>query len=214
MGRIWFDDESFLAPFGHFEKDYTFVVEYLRNPKTFGGVFFDGFDESALLQLYVNYLKSGYGWIGFHKKKRAAYLFLELVSAHPLIYAVHGGLSRELFGRQYGKKSMEFVKQLVFDKNNATKLEGYILKPNNLIAGYFRRGGLVKECELKDRIYIDGNLSPISIYGLTQKDYLDKEQHHGWQSEKARSRRDGRNTNESARKRKKKAGSRKKRKRK
>ena len=98
-----------------------------------------------MLQLYVNYLKSGCGWIGFHKKQRAAYLFLEIVSEYPLIYAVHGGLNRELFGKVYGRKSMEYVKHFVFDKNNATKLEGYILKPNNLIAGYFKRGGLIKE---------------------------------------------------------------------
>tara|TARA_B110000438_G_scaffold31065_1_gene30596 strand:- start:29948 stop:30463 length:516 start_codon:yes stop_codon:yes gene_type:complete len=171
-----------------------------------------------LVQLYISYLNSGYGWIGFHKKKRVAFLFLEKVSAHPLIYAVHGGLNRELFGKQYGKKSMEFVKQLVFDKNNATKLEGYILKPNNLIAGYFRRGGLVKECELKDRIIIDGNLSPISIYGLTQKDYLNKENDYGRESSKATSTTkcsgNGRNTNESAGRGKKKTRSRKKRKRK
>lgn len=218
VGRIWFDEDSFIAPFGHFAKDYDYVINYLRDPFISERTYFEGFDENVLLNNYAQYLKlGGSGWIGFHKKKRAAYIILEIVSRQPLIYSVHGGLSKELFGKKYGAKSMEFIKDFVFNKKSATKLEGYLLHPNNFIKGYFKRGGLSKECELKDRILLDGKLSPINIYGLTREDYLNnKEKHYGWKSLKATSRpkssRSGSSTDESTRRRKAKTRSRKKRK--
>jgi hypothetical protein len=220
FGRIWFDDDSFIAPFGHFTKDYDYIINYLRDPFISERTYFDGFDENVLLNNYAQYLKlGGSGWIGFHKKKRAAYIILEIVSHKPLIYSVHGGLSKELFGKKYGAKSMEFIKDFVFNEKSATKLEGYLLHPNNFIKGYFKRGGLAKECELKNRILLDGKLSPINIYGLTREDYLkDKEKDYGWKSPEAskrpKSSRNSSSPSKGAGRRKKKVGSRKKRQRK
>ena len=179
FGRIWFDEDNFLAPFGHFKEDYNFVIKYLRDPFIAERTFYDGLDESTLLSYYSEYLKNGFGWIGFHKKQRAAYLFLETVSLNPLIYAVHGWLDRKLFGRGQGAKSMQFVKKFVFDGMEATKLEGYVLKPNNLIAGYYERGGLTKECEIQGRVSVDGKLLPCIIYSLNKENYFNKENDYG-----------------------------------
>ena len=178
-GRVWLDEDSFLAPFGYFEKDYEFVINYLRDPFIANKTYFDGFDESVVLEYYSHYLKYGHGWIGFHKNKRAAYLFLETVSFYPLIFAIHGGLDRKLFGKGQGTKSMDFLKWFAFEEKGATKLEGYILKPNNLIAGYFRRGGLTKECEIQGRVCVDGELLPSIIYSLSQEEHFNKEKSDG-----------------------------------
>lgn len=179
FGRTWLDGDTFLAPFGYYKEDYNFVIEYLRDPYIAKKTYFDGFDEGVVLEYYSHYLKSGFGWIGFHKKQRIAFLFLETVSFFPLIYAVHGGLVKKLFGKGLGTKSLEFVKQFVFDGMEATKLEGYVLKPNNLIAGYYERGGLTKECEIQGRISVDGKLLPSIIYSLSKEEYFNKEKKDG-----------------------------------
>ena len=208
VGRIWLDEDSFLAPFGHFEKDYEFVLKYLRDPFIASRTYFEAFDESVAIALYSQYMQvSGCGWIGFYKKERAGFLILEAVSFHPMIYAIHGGLSRKLFGKGYGKKSMDFVKHFVFEEKSATKLEGYILHPNNFLLGHFKRSGLVKECELKDRLLIEGKLSPINIYGLTRENYLkNKEKEDGrFKASSTRSNGANKSTNESSRRRKTRA---------
>lgn len=217
FGRIWFDEDNFLAPFGHFKEDYNFVIKYLRDPFIAEKTFYDGLDENTLLAYYSEYLKNGFGWIGFHKKQRAAYLFLETVSLNPLIYAVHGGLDRKLFGRGQGAKSMQFVKKFVFDGMEATKLEGYVLKPNSLVAGYYRRGGLTKECEIQGRVSVDGKLMPCIIYSLSKENYFNKENDYGGKSIKttsaAKPSRSSSRTNAGAGRRKKKTRSRKRGKR-
>jgi hypothetical protein len=178
FGRVWLDDETFIAPFGHFEADYKYIVDYLKNPVIAKRTFYDGLTFEELIHRYVQYLKYGVGWIGFHKKKRGGFVILEPVSLKPLIYAVHGGLDAHLSKHDIGQKMMDFIKWSVFTQANAYKLEGYICKPNQLIKRFFNKFGLVKESELQDRILIDGTPSPMYIYGLTKEVYL-KEKNHG-----------------------------------
>lgn len=178
FGRVWLDDETFIAPFGHFDADYKYVVDYLDNPIVAKNTFYEGLSKEELIFRYVQYLKHGVGWIGFHKKKRGGFVILEPVSIKPLIYAVHGGLDAHLSKHGIGQKMMDFIKWSVFTKANAYKLEGYICKPNQLIKRFFNKFGLVKESELQDRILIDGTPSPMHIYGLTKEAYL-KEKSHG-----------------------------------
>lgn len=171
FGRTWLDDDSFLAPFGYYSADYKYVVDYLRQPLVQKMTLFEGFGENEAVERYVEYLKTGFGWIGFHKKKRAGFLFLELVSLYPLVYAIHGGLDLNLFGKNYGKRSMEFAQHHIFNIMNAVKVEGYLYKPNRLIKGYFTRGGLKLEGVMKNRVIIDGTLAAMQVYGLTKEEY-------------------------------------------
>jgi RimJ/RimL family protein N-acetyltransferase len=169
LGRVAIGKDTFLAPFGYFEEDYKFVVNFLRSPWVAKRTFHDNFDENALLGCYSDYLKNGIGWIAFHKNKRCAFIILELVSSSPLIYSMHGGLSRALYGNGQAKMAIDFIKYYVFDVMNGHKLEAYVLRPNNLLSGYYARSGLVKECEMQDRIMLNGVPSPITIYGLTKE---------------------------------------------
>jgi RimJ/RimL family protein N-acetyltransferase len=172
LGRVRLDEDTYFAPFGFFDKDYRFVIEYLRDPYIAERTLYDNFTEKDLLWNYGEYLKNGIGWIGMHKNKRAGYIILEKVSNAPVIYAVHGGMDRKLFGKGMSKKVIDFVKYYVFDVMKAVKLEGYELKPNSLLRGFYTKiGGMEKECELKDRLLINGVPSPITIYGITKEMY-------------------------------------------
>ena len=137
------------------------------------------------------------------------------MSRQPLIYAIHGGYNSELYGKNIGKMTMQFAKFWVFEVAKAHKLEGYILKPNNLIKGYYKYGGLQEECRMKDRILIDGKPSPITIYGLTSEDYFrEKEDGRRRRQEKqwAKPRTTGSSSDSSSKTRKRKTRSRKRRK--
>ena len=181
-GRIWMDKDSFLAPFGHFDEDYRFVINFLRDPKIAKATFHDGMNEKVLLEMYAEYLKYGFGWIGFHNGKRAGFVILQTISWIPLVYAIHGGIDPKLYGTgRHSLKVFDFAQHYAFEEKLATKVEGYICNhSNNLLSGYFKRGGMTKECEVRDRISIDGSLYPLQIYGITNAEYHSlKEKDHG-----------------------------------
>jgi hypothetical protein len=210
-GRVAIGKDTFLAPFGFFPKDYKFVVEYLRTPSVASRAFHDNFDETSLLGCYADYLKNGIGWIAFHKNKRSAFIILELVSSSPLIYSMHGGLSREFYGRGQAKMAIDFIKHYVFDVMDAHKLEAYVLRPNNLLSGYYKRSGLEEECKMQDRIMLDGVPSPITIYGLTKETEYGRRRRRK-SAERAKSGTGGSSTSKSASSRKNKNRQRKSRK--
>ena len=52
-GRIWLDKDTFLAPFGHFDADYKFVINFFRDERESKQTYHDGMDEAQLLQQYA-----------------------------------------------------------------------------------------------------------------------------------------------------------------
>lgn len=172
-GRVWLDEDSFLAPFGHFQKDYDFVINYLRDSSVASKTYFDGFDENLLLQLYGAYLQQGHGWIGFHKKERASFHILETASFVPLVYVVHGGISKKLWGKG-SDLCANFIKWFVFEEKDGIKLEGNIFKPNPALVAYYKRNGMTKDCEIKNRVSVDGKIHSLVIYSMSKEDYLGK----------------------------------------
>lgn len=187
LGRVRLDEDTYFAPFGFFDKDYKFVVEYLRDPFVKGRTLYDTFTEEDCLWNYGEYLKHGIGWIGMHKGKRAGYIILEVVSNNPLVLAVHGGMDRKLFGKGMSKKVMDFVEYYTFEVKNSMKLEGYILKPNNLLHAFYTKiGGMKKECEIADRLMINGVSSPITIYGINKEEYYGRRRRGSKRAEPSR----------------------------
>lgn len=175
-GRVWLDQNNFVAPFGHFPADYEYVVKYLRYPQIKKRTYYDGLDEKVLLRLYAEYLKSsGLGWIGFHgneyETERRGYVILQTMNWHPLVYSIHGGIDPLLWGKGIAQKMYDFATEYVFEHTEAQKLEGYICRPNRLIEGYFKRGGMELEHELSHRITHNGNVSGMKVYGLTKEKY-------------------------------------------
>jgi RimJ/RimL family protein N-acetyltransferase len=173
VGRFWLDEDSFLAPFGMYPEDFKYVLAYIRDPFISKNLYHDGMDENLFLQCTSVRLKNGYGWIGFHKGKRSAFLILETISINPLVFALHGGIDRKLFGTGIPQKAMRFTQHYAFEKMAADKVEGYICHPNKLLKGYFKRGGMIKECEMRDRVSVNGVLHPLEIYGITSDEYHD-----------------------------------------
>ena len=171
VGRVWLGEDSFLAPFGKYPADFRYVINYIRQPEVSKRLYHDGMDEGVYLYSTAERLKHGVGWIGFHKGKRAAHLLLESVSHVPMVVALHGGIERALYGTGIPQKAMEFVKHYAFNKLVADKMEGYICHPNNLLKGYFKRGGMTKECEMRERISIKGKLYPLEVYSITSYEY-------------------------------------------
>ena len=170
-GRIWLDKDTFLAPFGHFDADYKFVINFLRDERVLKHTYHDGMDEAQLLQQYAEYMKNGFSWIGFHDGKRAGFFVLQVISMKPIIFAIHGGIDPNLRRTKMAQKACGFIKHFAFDQKMATKIEGYIAAPNRLIVRFFDKCGMKKECELRDRISIDGSLYPLQIYSITHDEY-------------------------------------------
>jgi len=170
-GRVFFDDDFFVAPFGHYQKDFDFVDAFYGDPDNAKNLYADGYGKREALYTLGNMIKNGAGWIGFYKNERVGYLALERVVYTPLVIAVHGGIDRSLWGSGYPQQAMAFLKHMAFDKYNAVKMEGYTYRKRNLLAGLYKSGGLTKECEIKDRISIDGELKPFIIYSLSKQDY-------------------------------------------
>ena len=170
-GRIWLDKDTFLAPFGHFDADYRFVINFLRDQRVSDNTYHDGMDEKQLLEKYAEQMKQGFSWIGFYEGKRAGFFILQVVSTKPIVFAVHGGVDPNLRRSKMAQKVCGFIKHFAFDQKMAAKIEGYIAAPNRLIVRFFDKCGMKKECEVKDRISIDGNLYPLQIYSITHDEY-------------------------------------------
>ena len=170
-GRIWLDKDIFLAPFGHFDADYKFVINFLRDERVSKQTYHDGMDEAQLLQQYAEYMKNGFSWIIFNDGKRAGFLILQVVSIKPIIFAVHGGVDPNLRRSKIAQKTCGFIRHFAFEDKLASKIEGYIAHPNRLIVRFFDRCGMKKECEVKDRVSIDGSLYPLQIYSITHDEY-------------------------------------------
>ena len=128
-------------------------------------------NEKQLLQQYAEYMKNGFSWIGFHDGKRAGFFVLQVISMKPIIFAIHGGIDPNLRRNKMAQKACGFIKHFAFDQKMATKIEGYIAAPNRLIVRFFDKCGMKKECELRDRISIDGSLYPLQIYSITHDEY-------------------------------------------
>ena len=171
VGRIWLDKDSFLAPFGHFKEDWEYVYNYYSDPEIAKRLFHDGMDFNLALSIAKAQIEQGSAFIGFYKGKRSAYIILEKISSQPSIYILHGGISKNLYGSGLPQLAFDYVKQFVFDEKGADKLEGYVMHPNPFLEGYFKRGGLAKECEIRDRISVNGELFPVKIFGMTALDY-------------------------------------------
>ena len=218
-GRIFLSEESFLAPFGHFEKDWKFLYNFISSVDVGPKLLHDGMDFNLALSITETQIKNHISFIGFHKGERSAYIILEQITEKPIIYVLHGGINRKLYGSGLPQKALDFVKQFVFDEKGAEKLEGIIMAPNKLLEGYFRRGGLTKECEIVNRISVDNKLFPIKIFGMTSEVYNEnKEKDDGRKSKqttsRSKSRRGSTSTNRRTKKRTRKACRRKKHKRK
>jgi|TARA_Y100000310_G_scaffold156945_1_gene156358 hypothetical protein len=221
VGRIWLDEDSFLAPFGHFKKDWEYVYNYFNDPVIAKRLFHDGMDFNLAISIAETQIKSNPAFIGFYKNKRSAYIILEQISAKPVCFVLHGGISRKLYGSGLPQLAFNYVKQFVFEERGAEKLEGIIMHPNKLLEGYFKRGGLTKECEIKNRVSVDSKLFPIKLFGMTLEDYKNtenKESENGWRRKTispsgAKSRTGSTSTNRSTKKRNRKANRRKKHKR-
>ena len=170
-GRIWLDQDTFLAPFGHFDEDYRFVINFLRDQRVSNQTYHDGMDEKQLLSQYSQYMKNGFSWIGFYNGKRAGFFVLQVVSTIPIVFAIHGGIDPNLRRSKMAQKACGFIKHFAFEDKLATKIEGYIAAPNRLIVRFFDKCGMKKECEVKDRISIDGSLYPLQIYSITNDEY-------------------------------------------
>ena len=221
-GRVFLTEDCFLAPFGRFEKDWRFLYNYISGIDVGPKLIHDGMDFNLALKITEAQIKNNHSFISFYKGERIAYIILEQITAEPAVFVYHGGITRKLYGSGLPQKAFDFVKQFVFKEKGAKKLEGIIMHPNKLLEGYFKRGGLVKECEIRDRISVNKELFPIKIYGMTFEDYnkdqQNKEKDHGrWRKKRAcgaNPTAGSTSTNRSTKKRARKASKRKKHKRK
>tara|TARA_R110002096_G_scaffold220929_1_gene409571 strand:- start:131 stop:754 length:624 start_codon:yes stop_codon:yes gene_type:complete len=171
VGRIWLDKDTFLAPFGYFKKDWEYVHKFYSNPFIAKSLFHDGMDMNSALIILENQIKNGVSFIGFNKGKRIAFIVLEKVSIKPSVFILHGGISRKLYGSGLPQLALEYVKYFVFNIHGASKLEGVTMHPNRLLERYYESGGLVKECEIKNRVSVGGKLFPAKVFGMTVADY-------------------------------------------
>ena len=97
---------------------------------------------------------------------------IDWVSRHANIFALIG--EKEYWGKGIVGEAAQLVLRYAFTELNLHKVKAGVFTPNKRSLGAAGKLGLNKEAIMKEAIYFDGEYHDIHKWGLTKKEWLEK----------------------------------------